>query len=201
MMSRSEDGLETWPSPENNKVVIGEKLIEIFANQRRILEVGSGTGQHAVWFARHMPHLIWHTSDRHQNLDFIRQRLAAEGLDNIAGPLELDVTTTPWPGPAVDGVFAANCIHIMAWEMVVAMFAGIGEKLDKGGRVVLYGPFKYQGEFTTASNAQFDLWLKEQNRESGIRDFEAVDRLARDIGLGLIADYAMPANNQLIVWG
>jgi cyclopropane fatty-acyl-phospholipid synthase-like methyltransferase len=200
-MNASDDDLETWRSADNNKVVICEKLIEIFSHQRRILEVGSGTGQHAVWFAGHMPHLIWQTSDRHQNLDFIRQRLAVEGLDNIAQPLELDVTTKPWSGPAFDGVFAANCIHIMAWDMVVSMFDGIGQKLEKDGRVVLYGPFKYEGEFTTPSNAQFDEWLKAQNHESGIRDFEAVDRLAQDIGLGLVADYPMPANNQLIVWG
>ena len=200
-MNASDDGLETWRSADNNKVVICEKLIEIFSDQRRILEIGSGTGQHAVWFARQLPHLIWQTSDRQQNLEFIHQRLAVEGLDNIARPLELDVTMNPWPGPVFDGVFAANCIHIMAWDMVVSMFDGIGQKLEKGGRVVLYGPFKYQGEFTTPSNGQFDEWLKAQNQESGIRDFEAVDRLANDIGLSLVADYPMPANNQLIVWG
>ncbi|MCP4181776.1 MAG: DUF938 domain-containing protein [Hyphomicrobiales bacterium] len=200
-MNASDDDLETWRSTDNNKVVICEKLIEIFSRQHRILEIGSGTGQHAVWFARHMPHLIWQTSDRHQNLEFIRQRLAVEGSDNIAQPLELDVTTNLWPDPVYDGVFAANCIHIMAWNMVVSMFDGIGQKLGKDGRVVLYGPFKYAGEFTTPSNEQFDKWLKDQNHESGIRDFEAVDGLAQDIGLRLIADHSMPANNQLIVWG
>ncbi len=143
-MNASDEDLETWRSADSNKVVICEKLIETFSHQRRILEIGSGTGQHAVWFARHMPHLIWQTSDRHQNLEFIRQRLAVEGLDNIAQPLELDVTTNPWPGPAFDGVFAANCIHIMAWDMVVSMFDGIGQKLEKGGRIVLYGPLNIE---------------------------------------------------------
>jgi len=200
-MGKSDDGLEVWPSADNNKQIICEKLIDVFSSQRRILEIGSGTGQHAVWFANHLPHLVWQTSDRRQNLNFIRDRLAVEGLSNIAQPLELDVSEYPWPGSAFDGVFAANCIHIMSWEMVVSMFNGIGQKLKEGGRVVLYGPFKYQGQFTTPSNSQFDEWLKAQNPESGIRDFEEVDRLAREIGLTLIDDYAMPANNQLIVWG
>ncbi len=200
-MNKSGVELETWGSADNNKRVICDKLVNAFAGQRHILEIGSGTGQHAVWFARRMPQLIWQTSDRVENLNFIRQRLTAEGSENIRQPLELDVSDQHWPGSEYDGIFAANCIHIMGWDKVVLMFAGIGRKLEAGGRLVLYGPFRYRGEFTTPSNASFDEWLKSRDQESGIRDFEAVDELTRDIGLKLIVDHSMPANNQLIVWG
>ncbi len=193
--------LETWPSPENNKRVIGEKLVDAFATRRHILEIGSGTGQHAVWLAVRMPHLTWQTSDLQQNLEHIRQRLKVEGPDNVLQPLQLDVSDERWPEAQYDGIFCANSIHIMSWENVVLMFSGIGRVLEKGGRIVLYGPFKYGGEFTTPSNQNFDDWLKSRDAVSGIRDFEAVDELAAQIGLQLIADHPMPANNQLIVWG
>lgn len=193
--------LETWKAPENNKRVICDKLVDAFAPCSHVLEIGSGTGQHAVWFARHMPHLIWQTSDRAENLEFIRQRLTAEEPQHLRDPIELDVNSMQWPSQKFDGVFAANCIHIMGWESVGMMFAGIGRVLETGGRIALYGPFKYDGDFTTRSNAEFDLWLKSRDEASGIRDFEAVDELAQGIGLQCLADHKMPSNNQLIVWG
>lgn len=193
--------LETWKAPENNKRVICDKLVDAFSLCKQVLEIGSGTGQHAVWFGEHMPHLQWQTSDREEYLKSIRQRLAVEGPDNVVDPIELDVSWENWPTVRVDGVYAANCIHIMGWESVVAMFAGIGSVLEDGGRVTLYGPFKYDGNFTTPSNAEFDVWLKSRDPASGIRDFEAVDALARAIGLRCLVDHAMPANNQLILWG
>lgn len=193
--------LETWKAPENNKRAICDKLVDAFAPCSHVLEIGSGTGQHAVWFARHMPHLIWQTSDRAENLEFIRHRLDVEGPQNMRGPIELDVSTKQWPSLKFDGIFAANCIHIMSWESVVLMFEGIGGVLETGGRIALYGPFKYDGDFTTRSNAEFDLWLKSRDRDSGIRDFEAVDELANAIGSRCLIDHEMPANNQLIVWG
>jgi len=200
-MVKSRIALETWQATERNKQVICEKLVDIFADRRHVLEIGSGTGQHAVLFGENMAHLKWQTSDRHENLEFIRQRLAAEGPGNVLAPLEIDVNGKDWHGLEFDGVFAANCIHIMSWESVVLMFEGIGEVLTKGGLVVLYGPFKYGGKFTTPSNAEFDLALKSRNGLSGIRDFEAVNELARAIGLRCMVDHAMPANNQLIAWG
>ena len=196
-----DNDLETWKAPENNKRVICDKLIEAFATSRHVLEIGSGTGQHAVWFANHLPHLIWQTSDRAENLEFIRQRLTVEGPQNTRPPLELDVSSYHWPKAKFDAIFAANCIHIMGWDSVINMFEGIGNILENEGRLALYGPFKYAGEFTTPSNADFDLWLKSRDTASGIRDFEAVDELASDIGLQCLVDHAMPANNQLIVWG
>lgn len=190
----------TSKAAENNKQPILEKLTTIFADVNDVLEIGTGNGQHAVHFARAMPHLIWQTSDRSENLADITLRLNDEGVDNALTPFELDVDGV-WPQTSYDAIFSANAIHIMGWESVESLFGGIGGILRHGGLLVLYGPFKYGGDFTTESNAQFDLWLKSQNPVSGIRDFEEVDALARAIGLGLIADHPMPSNNQLIVWG
>lgn len=192
--------LETWAAPENNKRAICDKLVDIFAGQSLVLEIGSGTGQHAVLFGQQMPHLVWQTSDQSENLGFIRQRLEAEAGNNILAPIELDVDAGKWPDQKYDGVYSANCIHIMGWSSVEAMFAGIGSLVAPGGRVALYGPFKYKGDFTTQSNADFDVWLKSRNPVSGIRDFDAVDALAAKQGMRCVADHAMPANNQLIVW-
>lgn len=185
---------------ENNKEPILSHLRDCFADRKLVLEIGSGTGQHAVHFATHLPHLIWQTSDLPANHERLEARLAMEGPENVRAPLDLDVQDDPWPIGPVDGIFSANAIHIMSWEHVVAMFRGIGRVLEKGGFLVLYGPYKYDGDFTTDSNAKFDLWLKERDPVSGIRDFEEVNALAEAEGLALLADHAMPANNQLLVW-
>ncbi|MCF6322606.1 MAG: class I SAM-dependent methyltransferase [Rhizobiaceae bacterium] len=200
-MKSPKSELETWPASERNKQVICEKLVDVFHSRRHVLEIGSGTAQHAVLFGECMGHLVWQTSDQEEYLKVIRQRLGAEGPDNVRQPLELDVSRADWHGYSFDGIYSANCIHIMSWENVGLMFEGIGKVLEEGGLVVLYGPFKYGGEFTTPSNGQFDLQLKSRNPVSGIRDFEAVDELAQGIGLSCMADHGMPANNQLIVWG
>lgn len=185
---------------ENNKEPIASVLRDVFKEVRQVLEIASGTGQHAVHFARALPRLTWLSSDLAANLDDIRERLARDGVANAPPPLALDVTERPWPALKVDGVFAANCLHIMSWAEGEHLFGGIGEVLDPGGTACLYGPFKYGGAFTTESNARFDAHLKRRDRASGIRDFEAVDTLARAQGLRLIRDAAMPANNQLLVW-
>lgn len=185
---------------ENNKQPILRVLRTAFAGVRNVLEIGSGAGQHAVYFGQHLPHLIWHTSDLAHNLDDINARLVAEAPANIIAPIALDVADTVWPVSDIDGVFSANAVHIMSWRHVMRMFEGIGKILAPRGTLCLYGPFKYQGNFTTASNAQFDVWLKQRDPLSGIRDFEAVDILARAQGLHLVADHPMPANNQLLVW-
>ncbi len=185
---------------ENNKEPIASVLRDVFKEVRQVLEIASGTGQHAVHFARALPRLTWLSSDLVANLDDIRERLARDGVADAPPPLALDVTERPWPALKVDGVFAANCLHIMSWAEVEHLFGGIGEVLEAGGTACLYGPFKYGGAFTTESNARFDAYLKRRDRASGIRDFEAVDTLARAQGLRLIRDAAMPANNQLLVW-
>ena len=185
---------------ENNKEPIARVLRDVFKEVRQVLEIGAGTGQHAVHFARALPRLTWLSGDLAANLDDIRDRLARDGVANAPPPLALDVTARPWRVPRVDGVFAANCLHIMSWAEVEHLFGGVGEVLEPGGAVCLYGPFKYDGAFTTESNARFDAHLKRRDPAGGIRDFEAVDALARAQGLRLIRDAAMPANNQLLVW-
>lgn len=185
---------------ENNKRPILAVLQQAFANVERVLEIGSGTGQHAVFFAESMPWLFWQPSDRAENLPGIRAWTAGAGLDNLALPVELDVSMAPWPIGSIDGVFSANTAHIMSWAAVELFMAGVGAHLASGGVLCLYGPFNYSGRYTSASNAQFDTWLQSRDPDSGIRDFEAIECLAQAAGLTLLADHAMPANNRTLVW-
>jgi SAM-dependent methyltransferase len=185
---------------ENNKEPIVRILVDAFRDVRHVLEIGSGTGQHAVHFGRALPHLIWQPSDLSENLDGLRARLERESPANVRPPVALDVGLLPWPVDSVDGIFSANAVHIMAWPRVEDLLFGVGDVLEPGGTLCLYGPFKYKGDFTTPSNAEFDVWLKRQDPESGIRDFEAIDALAAAQGLRFVADHAMPANNQILVW-
>ncbi|MDX9861543.1 MAG: DUF938 domain-containing protein [Rhodospirillales bacterium] len=185
---------------ENNKEPIARILVDAFRHAHHILEIGSGTGQHAVHFGRALPHLIWQPSDLAPNLDGLRARLESEAPANVRPPVALDVGLLPWPVAAVDGVFSANAVHIMGWPRVEDLFFGVGDVLESGGTLCLYGPFKYKGAFTTASNAEFDAWLKRQDPDSGIRDSEAIDALAAAQGLRLVADLPMPANNRLLIW-
>jgi SAM-dependent methyltransferase len=185
---------------ERNKGPILELLRPAFAGCTRVVEIGSGTGQHAVHFARHLPHVTWQPTDRAEYLPGLAARIAAEGPTNLAAPVELDVLQADWPPVRGDGAFSANTLHIMSWPAVVALFAGLPRVLEPGGVLAIYGPFKYSGQFTTASNAAFDAMLRERDPQSGLRDFEAVNSLAEAAGLRLSADHAMPANNQLLVW-
>lgn len=186
---------------ERNKGPILDVLREAFEPVRRVLEIGSGTGQHAVWFARHLPHLDWQPTERPGELPGLRLRVEREGPANLRAPLGLDVGLLPWPVAAADAVFSANTLHIMPWAGVEAFFDGVARVLPaSGATLAVYGPFRYGGDFTTPSNAAFDEWLRLRDPASGIRDFEAVDLLARRAGLVLAADHAMPANNQLLVW-
>lgn len=186
---------------ERNKEPILDILRNVFARAVHVLEIGSGTGQHAVWFARHLPHLQWQPTERTTELPGLRARIADEGPPNLRAPLELDVLVSPWRTPPADAVFSANTLHIMGWPGVEAFFAGIATLLRADGAMLaVYGPFRYRGDYTSASNAAFDQWLRQRDPASGIRDFEAVDTLARAAGLTLAADHAMPANNQLLVW-
>ncbi|MBK1644941.1 methylase [Thiocapsa imhoffii] len=184
---------------EENKHPILEVIAPLFRTARRLLEIGSGTGQHAVFFAAHLPHLIWQTSDRSENLPGIHRWLADAELANLPPPLELDVLG-PWPVPACDAVFSANTAHIMSESAVAAMFAGIGKILADGGHFALYGPFNRDGRFTSESNAQFDAMLRAHNPAMGLRDVAQLARLGRAQGLELCADHAMPVNNRLLVW-
>jgi len=185
---------------ERNKGPILEVLRKVFASSGRVVEIGAGTGQHAVHFARHLPHLAWQPTDCREYLPGLGARIAAEGPPNLGLPVELDVLRTPWPAVSGDAVFSANTLHIMSWPAVQALFAGLPRILEPGGTLAVYGPFRYGGRFTTESNAAFDRMLRERDPDSGVRDFEAVDALAVAAGLELQAGHAMPANNQLLVW-
>lgn len=184
---------------ERNKGPILERLREIFDKPARILEIGSGTGQHAVHFGAALPHLRWQTSDLPASHPGIRAWLDEAGLPNVLAPITLDVAG-PWPDLAYDGVYTANTLHIVAWGLGEKLIAGAGRLLNAGGRLVIYGPFNYCGAFTSESNARFDDWLRTRDPASGIRDFEDVAQCAESSGLRLEADYAMPANNRLLVF-
>ena len=185
---------------ENNKRPILEVLLRHLGDVSSVLEIGSGTGQHAVFFAEQLPHLRWQTSDLVENHAAIRQWLDHAKLSNVLAPVALDVTEPEWPVGPVPAVFSSNTAHIMAWSVVQAFLRGVGRMLAPGGLFLLYGPFNYDGGYTSESNARFDKWLEQRDPESAIRHFEEVDREARAAGLRLVEDVAMPANNRLLVW-
>ncbi len=184
----------------NNCDPILRVIQPLFGHCNRVLEIGSGTGQHAVYFADKMPWLTWYTSDLYQHHGGIKQWQEEAGLSNIHGPLELDVLQAAWPELEVDAVFSANTVHIISWPAVERMFEGIGRQLAMNGLFVLYGPFNYNNEYTSESNARFDCWLKERDPQSGIRGFEALNDLAEKAGMQLQRDIEMPANNRILHW-
>ena len=187
---------------ERNKNPILSVLNSHFDSVKTVLEVGSGTGQHAVFFAGEKPHLIWQTSDQASYLDGINAQLNVAQIANIERPLELDVNQSPWikSGATYDLVYTANTFHIMSENDVQAFFSGLPTVLNPACKLVVYGPFKYEGKFTSESNAAFDQRLRERGVGSGIRDFEWLNELAADCNLQLLEDHAMPANNQCLVW-
>ena len=190
------------PACDRNRDPILAVLRERFADRRRVLEIGSGTGQHAVYFAAAMPWLQWQASDVGDNLPGIRAWLDDAHLPNTPPPLALDVAQAGWPDIDVDAVFSANSLHIMGFDAVQAFFRGVGRLLADvpGGTLVVYGPFNYGGRHTSDSNRDFDRWLAARDPRSAIRDFEAVDALAAAAGLRLVEDVEMPANNRCLVW-
>jgi trans-aconitate methyltransferase len=184
---------------ERNRGPILEVLREHFADRRQVLEIGSGTGQHAVHFAAGLPQLTWQTSDIDAHLPGIRLWLEHSALPNLPQPMTLDVTGS-WPARRFDAVFTANTLHIMSWPEVCTLFAALPTVLTADAVLAVYGPFNYDGRFTSPSNASFDAWLKRRSPHSGIRDFAAIDELARASGFVLAEDRAMPANNRTVIW-
>ncbi|MBT6467687.1 MAG: DUF938 domain-containing protein [Kordiimonadaceae bacterium] len=187
-------------SCERNQRPILKVLQETLTNQQHVLEIASGTGQHAVYFGRALPHLSWQTSELTQNHEGILAWLNEIKLPNVLPPITINVNDAKWPVEIVDTVFNANTVHIITWPEVERLFAGIARVLNPSGILCLYGPFKYKGEFTSESNARFDALLKSRNRNSGIRDFETINRLAETHDLLLVKDVAMPNYNQTLVW-
>ena len=184
---------------ERNRAPILAILRRVFADRRHVLEIGSGTGQHAAYFAPELPHLAWQPSDVAENLPSIRLWRDEAHAPKLLEPLELDVDR-PFPPVPADAVFSANTCHIISWPQVEKMFAGVSVMLPSAGVFALYGPFHYGGKPTSASNAEFDTWLRGRDPASGIRNFEDVRDLAARRGLALEEDNAMPANNRLLVF-
>jgi cyclopropane fatty-acyl-phospholipid synthase-like methyltransferase len=186
------------PSCERNKDAIVEQLKEVFANCDRVLEVGSGSGQHVIHFAKHLPHVVWQPMDLDGYFTGLEYNLA-HCADNILPPIEMMLENVPWvPDQLFNGMFSANTLHIMSWDHVIGFFEKAGKQLHKEGILCIYGPFKYNGEYTSQSNANFQVWLEQRDPLSGVRDFEAVLAKAEQNGFEFVKDQPMPANNQLL---
>jgi len=185
---------------ERNKEPILDVLRSRFAGRAQVLEIGSGTGQHAVHFARALTHLAWHPTEQLAYLADLAERVKLEGPQNLRVPTLLDVRQAVWPLRSVDAMFTANTLHIMSWPEVVASFKGSGSVLAPAGVLCVYGPFRYGERYTSDSNQEFDRMLKERDPQSGIRDLHEVTALALEYGLRLEADYDLPANNRLVVF-
>lgn len=187
-------------SSENNKEPILAVLKEAFKDASFVLEIGSGTGQHAAFFAANLPHLVWQPTDLPENLPGIKLWVDEAGLPNLKDPIVLNVADALWPVEKADGVFSANTLHIMSESRVGCLFDGIEVVMRGGGTLCIYGPFNYGGDYTSESNAKFDEWLKGRDPESGIKDFEWVNALAERAGFTLVKDHEMPVNNRLLEW-
>ena len=190
-------------SCENNQAPILEVLQTACAHSRHVLEIGSGTGQHGVYFAPRLPHVVWQTSELPEHHAGIAAWHAHLPAPNLRTPLHFDMRTSAWPQTAegvFDAVFTSNTLHIVGWPLVQRLFALAGAHVPQGGVLVAYGPFNYGGTFTSASNQAFDAWLRARDTASGIRDFEAVVQLAQQLGWSLQHDHPMPANNRSLVF-
>ena len=187
-------------SCQQNQAAILNIIQPLLKDRQSVLEIGSGTGQHAVYFAAEMPHLHWQTSDRTENHHGISLWLEEANNANIYPPIPLDVSHDAFPKQKFDAIFTANTLHIMSQDDVRSFFQNIASCMHTEGILLAYGPFNYNGKYTSDSNAQFDHWLKSRNTNSGIKDFEWVNKLAKTAGLKIVKDYAMPANNRILYW-
>ena len=185
---------------ERNKGPILEVLRKVFSKTETVLEIGSGTGQHAVHFSKHLPHLVWQPTELGERVAMLKSRIDLEGPGNLLSAKELDVERHDWRLKETDAVFIANVFHIAPIEVMHSCLKGTSKCLKRLGIFCVYGPFRFQGEFTSPSNAQFDCSLKTNNPEWGIRDFEQLCQVAEEEGLAFQHNYSMPANNQLLVF-
>lgn len=188
------------PATDRNRDAILEVLLQELEGVSSVLEIGSGTGQHAVYFGGKMPWLEWQTSDRYENHQGINAWVAESLSSNVRPPLDLDVQKVTQLTDVYDAVFSANTSHIMSFDAVICMFAIVGRALQPGGAFCLYGPFNLDGDFTSTSNANFDRSLRSQDPKMGIRDLESLLELGVENGLQMRRRYAMPANNMMLVW-
>lgn len=200
----SADRLPFSQACENNKQPILEVLQKELQDSTHVLEVGSGTGQHSVYFAPRLPHLQWQTSDVTDNHQVIQAWHDAYPASNLYAPLAFNLLTDSIPktntGEPYDAIFTANTLHIIAWPLVERLFELVGEALPLDGKLIVYGPFNENGLYTSASNQSFDLSLKQRDAGSGIRHKEDIIALAKQHNLELSCEYQMPANNQILVF-
>ncbi|MEQ8662510.1 MAG: DUF938 domain-containing protein [Gammaproteobacteria bacterium] len=188
------------PAAENNKHAILAAITPWLRAVEDVLEVGAGSGQHAVHFAARLPWLRWQASDLPARLPGIRAWVDEAALPNLPPPCALDVAVTPWPVGGCGALYAANLVHFMAWPDVAAFFAGAAAALRPGAPLLLYGPFNYGGRYVSEGNRRLDAWLAAHDPAFAIRDFEALAALAARCGFELCEDAALPANNRLLVW-
>jgi len=188
------------PACERNKKVILEVIAPFLQDKEYVLELGSGTGQHAVYFAKHLPHLLWQCSDLPDKHEGIMAWVTESALDNVLAPLSLDVDSDEISPNRFDAIFTANTLHIMSWESVEHLIEKVGHSLKAGGLLLIYGPFKFDGKFTSKSNEDFDAMLKGQDPQMGVRGFEEVNERARAIGLTFLERFDMPANNFILLF-
>jgi SAM-dependent methyltransferase len=188
------------PSCERNKGPILAVLREIITTPGLVLEIGSGSGQHAVHFARGLSHVIWQPTDTADNLPSIAAWRAEANLPNLHEPQVLDLLADAWPVKRAQVLVCINTIHIISWAGVEKLFMGAGRLLVPGGILYVYGPYRYAKRPLEPSNEEFDRWLKARDPLSGVRLFEDVNRLAEQNGFVLAGDRAMPANNRSLWW-
>ena len=193
--------IETTLAFERNKDPILAVLKDVFLEDKiRVLEVGSGSAQHAAFFARNLKDVIWTTSEIASGVAQVRTKLDSEKLPNLRGPLTFEIGKDDFPKYNYDVVFTANTFHIMSWKQCKNLMKTLGNRLREGSQVIIYGPFNYDGKFTSESNAHFDDWLKKQGPERGIRSFEDINKNMTKNGFVLFKDYEMPANNRMLVF-
>ncbi len=188
------------PSCDHNKDEIIAVLQGVLPPSGMVLEIGSGTGQHAAYFAAHLPQVVWQPTDLQPNLPSICAWCDEAKLANVRAPLELDLLSGHWPIESAHAVVCINTTHIVSWPGVENLFAGVGRILAPGGVMYVYGAYRYAIRPLEPSNEEFDRWLKARDPVSGVRDFEAVNALAQRNGLQLTEDRAMPGNNRSIWW-
>jgi len=184
---------------ENNKGPILRAILPYLSKAEQVLEIGSGTGQHAIYFAAQMPHLTWHTSDMPRHHEGINMWLREAGVANIKPPIALDVNDS-WPELAIDALFTSNTFHIMSWKEVCRLIVKTAEMLPLNGYLMVYGPFNYDGQYTAESNRAFDNMLRSRDALSGLRDMADVTSKMSAAGFELLEDVAMPANNRCLIW-
>jgi SAM-dependent methyltransferase len=200
-LSTSDDGRLASPSAARNREAIAEALAQVLPQEGLVLEVGSGTGEHVVHFARVMPHLAWQPSEQDVVcLRSISAWVAVGAQANVRQPVFLDVASAEWPIAAADAIICINMIHIAPWSAAQALLGGASRILPAGGTLCLYGPYRVAGTHTSASNRAFDAQLRATNSEWGVRDLDAVSSAARGFNLDLERTFQMPANNLIAVF-